>query len=151
MKIILADDHILFREGLANLLSAQSDMTVVGSVDSVATIVTTTLDLKADLVLMDFELADGTGLDVTRAILKHNPHCSIVFFVGQENDERLATALNQGAKGYLLKNVSARKLILFLRNIVCSEKAVFPAKSTDALDHVPNRGSHRNSLNAMAY
>ena len=152
MRIILADEHVLFREGLAHLLSAQSGMIVVGSVDSVAMVVTTTINLQADLILMDFVLADGTGLEATQAILKHNPDCFIIFLVGQENDERLSAALKQGAKGYLLKNVSAKKLVSLLRNIILDgATADFPSKSTEIPDHSPNYTSHRNSLNAMVF
>ena len=62
MKILIVDDHVLFREGLASLLNAQADITVLGQASSVQEATTLANELQPDLVLMDFGLPDGTGL-----------------------------------------------------------------------------------------
>jgi len=105
MDILLVDDHVLFREGLAGLLDGQPDFSVVGQAGSVQEAIEMSAELQPDLILMDFSLPDGTGLDVTQVILAKQPETDIVFLTVHEEDDRLFAAIRSGAKGYLLKNV----------------------------------------------
>jgi DNA-binding NarL/FixJ family response regulator len=104
MKILLVDDHVLFREGLSSLLSAQPNLTIVGSAKSVNEAIKMSRELKSELILMDFTLPDGTGADAAQTILSENPTVKIVFLTVHDDDERLFEAIRNGAKGYLLKN-----------------------------------------------
>lgn len=115
MKILLVDDHVLFREGLATLLDSQPDLTVTDTAETVAEAVNQTRLSQPDLILMNFNLPDGTGLDATRTILKEYPHMKIVFLTLNEDDERLFEAIRDGARGYLLKNVSVARLLSYVR------------------------------------
>lgn len=126
MKILIVDDHVLFREGLASLLNAQADITVLGQASSVQEATTLANELQPDLVLMDFGLPDGTGLDATKVILAARPQTKIVFLTVHEDDERLFEAIRTGAKGYLLKNVHVSKLLAFLRGVERGEAALMP-------------------------
>jgi DNA-binding NarL/FixJ family response regulator len=134
MKILLVDDHVLFREGLAGLINSQPDLTVVGSADSVEDAIAKACALKPDLILMDFGLPDGTGLDATRAILEDSPHIKIVFLTMHEDDERLFEALRSGAKGYLFKNTSVNKLLSFIRGVEQGEAAITRSTASRLLD-----------------
>ncbi|MFN8486063.1 MAG: response regulator transcription factor [Caldilineaceae bacterium] len=133
MKILIVDDHVLFREGLASLLSGQPDITVVGQASSVQEATALANELQPDLVLMDFGLPDGTGLDATKAILAIRPETKIVFLTVHEDDERLFEAIRTGAKGYLLKNVHVTKLLTFLRGVEHGEVALMPAMTNRIL------------------
>ena len=133
MRILLVDDHILFREGLVGLINSQPDFEVLGQAGSVAEAVEMTFELKPDLVLMDFGLPDGTGLDATQSILAKQPETNIVFLTVHEEDDRLFAALRSGAKGYLLKNVPVSKLLTFLRGVERGEAAISPAMTTRVL------------------
>lgn len=124
MRILIVDDHILFREGLVGLLKSQPDMEVVGECGSVEEAVEATLRLKPETVLMDFSLPDGTGIEATRAILAELPATQIIFLTVHENDERLIAAMREGAKGYLLKNLSVNKLLASLRALERGEVAL---------------------------
>jgi DNA-binding NarL/FixJ family response regulator len=124
MRIMIVDDHILFREGLAGLLRSQDDMDVVGECGSVQDAIRTALSLKPQVILMDFSLPDGTGLDATRAILADLPQVQIIFLTVHDNDERLIAAMRAGAKGYLLKNLSVTKLLASLRALERGEAAI---------------------------
>lgn len=124
MRILIVDDHILFREGLAGLLNSQPDLKVVGQAGSVHEAIMMSQELQPDLVLMDFGLPDGTGLDATRAILSNQPKTNLVFLTVHEEDDRLFAAIRCGAKGYLLKNVPVAKLLAFLRGIEHGEAAI---------------------------
>ena len=121
MKILLVDDHVLFREGLAGLINSQPDLTVVGSADSVEDAIAKARALAPDVILMDFSLPDGTGLNATQAILKESPDVKIIFLTRHEQDDRLFEALDNGAKGYLLKNTSVNKLLAFIRGVQYGE------------------------------
>lgn len=124
MRIMIVDDHILFREGLAGLLRSQNDMDVVGECGSVAEAIRIASSLKPQVVLMDFSLPDGTGLDATRAILAELPQTQIIFLTVHDNDDRLIAAMRAGAKGYLLKNLSVTKLLASLRAMERGEAAI---------------------------
>ena len=115
ISVLLVDDHILFREALSSLINRQPDFHVIGEAGSVSEAIPLALELKPDLVLMDFSLPDGTGLEATQAILARNPDISIVFLTMHESDDRLFSAIRMGAKGYLLKNLPVAKLLVTLR------------------------------------
>jgi DNA-binding NarL/FixJ family response regulator len=124
MKIIIVDDHVLFREGLASIVRSEPGMEIVGMAGSVKEAVEIVRPAKPDLVLMDFSLPDGTGADATRIILKELPDCKIVFLTMSEEDENLFDAIRSGAKGYLLKNMQPQKLIAALRSVQKGESAL---------------------------
>jgi len=134
MRVLIVDDHVLFREGLVSLLRAQPDITVVGEAGSVAEAIAMTRELEPDLVLMDFGLPDGTGLDATQAILAERPGTNIVFLTVHEQDDRLFAAIRCGAKGYLLKNVPVSKLLDYLQGVQRGEAAISPTMTSHILE-----------------
>jgi len=148
MRILLVDDHVLFREGLVSLLNNQPDLCVVGQAGSVHEAITMTRELCPDLVLMDFGLPDGTGLDATQAILADQPEVKIVFLTVHEEDDRLFAAIRSGAKGYLLKNVPVAKLLAFLRGIEQGEAAITPAMASRLMAEFSRLG-HRREFDRM--
>lgn len=153
VKTLLVDDHTLFREGLASLLAGQPDFSVIGEAGSVQEAILMARDLRPDLVLMDFTLPDGTGLEATRAILAERPETKIVFLTVHEEDERLFAAIRSGAKGYLLKNVPVAKLLSFLRGLEQGEVAITPKMTSWILDEFsrtqPARGPASDDLSAL--
>jgi DNA-binding NarL/FixJ family response regulator len=134
MRILLVDDHILFREGLVSLIDAQPDMKVVGGASCVQEAVELHRTLKPNLVLMDFGLPDGTGLDATKTILAESPDTTIVFLTVADDDERLFAAIRAGAMGYLFKNVRAAELLKTLRGVVHGEAGVSRASARRVLE-----------------
>ncbi|MCL7452913.1 MAG: response regulator transcription factor [Anaerolineae bacterium] len=134
MRILLVDDHVLFREGVESLLAAQPDLDVIGEAGSVAEAIALARQFQPELILMDFVLPDGTGLDATTAILADLPQVQIVFLTFHDDDERLFAALRAGAKGYLLKNVSSAELLAKLRGVRDGQAALTPDKVTRVLD-----------------
>lgn len=124
MNIMIVDDHILFREGLASIIRSEPGLVIGGMAGSVKEAVDLARTVKPDLVLMDFSLPDGTGADATRLILQENPNCKIVFLTMSEEDENLFDAIRSGAKGYLLKNMQPQKLIAALWSVQKGESAI---------------------------
>lgn len=123
-KVLIVDDHVLFREGLISLFSTIPEFEVVGGGGTVHEGIVMAHELRPDIILMDFSLPDGTGLDATRAILSELPDCKIVFLTVHEKDEDLFTALRVGAKGYMLKNIPSTDLIAGLQALNRGEVAL---------------------------
>jgi two-component system response regulator NreC len=149
MEILLVDDHVLFREGVQSLLSAQPDMDVIGEAGSVAEAITLARQLRPELILMDFVMPDGTGLDATRAILADLPQTKVVFLTFHDDDQRLFAALRSGAKGYLLKNVSSADLVAFLHGVGDGQTALTPDKVTRLMDEFARQPAPRTESQAL--
>jgi len=124
IRLVIVDDHALFREGLASIIRLEPDIEVSGLAGSVQEAVGIVRTLKPDVVLMDFTLPDGTGADATRMVLKEDPDCKIIFLTMSEEDENLFAAIRSGAKGYLLKNMSPSKLVATIRSVQQGESAL---------------------------
>ena len=123
-KLLIVDDHTLIREGLSFLINNQPDFEVVGEAGTVTDAVAKAISLRPDLVLMDVGLPDGTGMDATKAILAQCPEINIIMLTIHDADEILLEAIRSGARGYLMKNTTARNLIDSLRALTLGEVAV---------------------------
>ena len=126
MRILLADDHALFRDGVASLLRAW-DHDVVGQVSDGASAVAMATELRPDLVLMDVAMPGGGGLAATRAMAEAAPEVAIVMLTASEDVDDLFAALKAGARGYLLKNLEAGELRAMLEAVARGEAAITPA------------------------
>lgn len=126
-RLILVDDHALFRSGLASVFANQPDLQVLGQAGSVNEAITLAREVKPDLILMDFTLPDGTGLDALRIILTEQPEVKIVFLTVHDDNERLFAAIRAGAKGFLPKNVRAADLLQRVRGVLRGEVGLLPA------------------------
>lgn len=133
-SVLVIDDHIMFREGLIGLLQSTSKFNVVGQAGTMYEGIEKALHLKPDIILMDFSLPDGTGLEATQAILTELPDCKIIFLTVHESDENLLSAVRLGAKGYMLKNVSSSSLIASLRGLELGEIAMSRKMMSKALE-----------------
>jgi DNA-binding NarL/FixJ family response regulator len=124
MKILIVDDHILFRQGLVSLLQSEPDFEVCGQAGTLAEAIKLGRELQPDTILMDFELPDGSGAEATQAILAVNPGCKIIFLTVYATDEKLFAAIRSGAVGYLLKSIPINKLLTALRSVNAGEAAI---------------------------
>jgi DNA-binding NarL/FixJ family response regulator len=124
MRILIVDDHVLFREGLAAITRSEPDIEIVGFAGSVKEAVESAHLLRPDIILMDFGMPDGTGADATKRILSEYPECRIIFLTMSDEDEDLFAAIRSGAKGYILKNIHPSKLVAALRSVYRGESAI---------------------------
>ena len=125
-RVLLADDHALFREGLAGIITSQPDMDVVGEASDGLEAVVMAQELKPDLVLMDVQMPTLDGIDAARQIKEMWAHATIVMLTVRDDDEKLLEALKSGAQGYLLKDIHSKDMLAMLRGALRGEAALSP-------------------------
>jgi DNA-binding NarL/FixJ family response regulator len=126
MRILLADDHALVRDGIASLVSAWGHE-VVGQAATGDQAVELADRLDPELILMDVRMPGSSGLDATRRIAARHPAMAIVMLTVSEDEDDLFEAIKAGARGYLLKNLEARELRAMLESIERGDAAISPA------------------------
>lgn len=124
IRVLLVDDHSLFRKGLASLLSREKGFAVVGEGQNGVEAFQKAKDLKPDLVLMDIYMPGGDGLEATRRITEALPSTKLVILTVSEEDKNLFEAIKCGAHGYLLKKVEIEQLFEMLRGIFRGEAPI---------------------------
>jgi len=124
--VLLADDHALFREGLAGILNAQPDFDVVGEAGDGLEALVKARELLPDLVLMDVSMPGLDGLEATKHLKQELPATTIVILTVRDEDEKLFEAIKSGAQGYLLKSIRSRTMLGLLRGAVRGEAAITP-------------------------
>lgn len=134
IRILLVDDHILFRDALVSLLETQPDLKVVGQAVSIQDAVVLARKVSFDLVLMNIQLPDGTGANGTRTILAENPETKIVVLTLFEEDDHLFEAIRAGAIGYLSKRAHSEMLFKTLRGVMRGEAGISGATARRILD-----------------
>ena len=126
MRVLLADDHALFRDGIASLLGAWG-FDVVGQAADGAAAVALAARLDPDLVLMDVRMPGVDGLEATRRIAAANPRIAIVMLTVSEDEDDLFGAVKAGARGYLMKNLEAVEFRAMLEAVGRGEPAITPS------------------------
>lgn len=149
MHILIVEDHLLFQESLGRLLESQPDITVVAGAVSVSDAIVKARKFKPDVILMDFTLPDGTGVDATEAILAEQPAIKIIFLTIHDEDQAIFDAIRHGAVGYLPKNVSSSNLLAYLRGLDRGEVAIQPEFTARILKEFAHL-SPREEMNSEA-
>jgi len=124
LRLLLVDDHALFREGLISLLSYQEDFIVVGEAEDASSALEQARVLEPDIVLMDIELPGEDGVVVTRRLTMDMPTVTVVMLTVRDDSQTLFEAIKAGAAGYLVKNVRSRELLEQLRGLARGEAAI---------------------------
>lgn len=135
MRIVLADDHALFRDGVSSLLQAWGH-DVVGRASNGVEAVELTLRLGPDLVLMDVRMPGKSGVEATREIAAARPEIPIVMLTVSEDEDDLFAAIQSGARGYLLKNLEAAQLRAMIDTVARGEAAITPATAARIIRHL---------------
>jgi DNA-binding NarL/FixJ family response regulator len=135
MRIVLADDHALFRDGVSSLLQAWGHQ-VVGHAAGGREAVALVIRLEPDLVLMDVRMPGMSGVEATRAIAAIRPETPIVMLTVSEDEEDLFAAIRAGARGYLLKDLEAAQLRAMIDAVSRGEAAITPATAARIIRHL---------------
>ena len=127
LRVLIADDHPLFRDGLRNLIEAAPDAEVVGEAASGADVVERALELQPDVVVMDLHMPGVNGMEATRRIVETSPHIGVLVLTMFEDDDSVFAAMRAGARGYLLKGSDSEETLRALRAVGAGEAIFSPA------------------------
>lgn len=133
LRILLVDDHILFRKGMASLLDMRDDLQVVGEASDGNEGIKAARELIPDLILMDVNMPNCNGMEATRMIKKEMPHVKIVMLSASEEDQDLFEAIKVGAQGYLLKDLEPYQLYDLLQSLSRGETPLSGTMATKIL------------------
>jgi DNA-binding NarL/FixJ family response regulator len=136
LRLLLVDDHALFREGLISLLSYQDDFTVVGEAEDAGSALAQAKALAPDIVLMDIELPGEDGVFATRRLTMELPAITVVMLTVRDDSETLFAAIKAGAQGYLVKNVRSLELLEQLRGLARGEAAISRRMAARILEEI---------------
>jgi len=126
LRIVIVDDHTLFREGLRNMLREEEDFEVVGDYESAEDIVELMWQLRPDLLLLDIKMPQGSGLDAVPAVLRISPSTQVLVLTASDEKEDHLRAFKLGAKGVVLKDSARQTLMDAIRTVCRGEKWVDP-------------------------
>ncbi len=126
MRILIADDHAIVREGLRTMLEAQPDIEIVGEATDGEEAVNKTKEVQPDIVLMDITMPGMNGLEATRQIRQLDPDVRILVLTMHEGDEYFFKILEDGASGYFVKGGSSSELISALRVVWNGDMFIYP-------------------------
>jgi two-component system nitrate/nitrite response regulator NarL len=147
-KVLLIDDHTLFRAGLEDLLTRRG-IRVVAAVGSGDEGLIAATNLSPDIVLLDMRMPQMDGLSVLRQLRKNTPDLRVVMLTTSSNENDLVEALRSGARGYLLKDIEPDELVVALREIVAGKTVVAP-ELAPVLARVVQGGEARSNENKIA-
>lgn len=126
IRILIADDHALVREGLQSIISTEADMQVVGEAADGVAAVQQAHDLKPDIILMDMTMPGQDGLAAIRQLKQENSPARIIVLASFADDQKIFPAIKAGAQGYLLKDILPDQLLQAIRDVYRGESSLHP-------------------------
>ena len=142
IRILVADDHPVVRDGLVAVLSTQPDFAVVGEAGSGAEVVQKAADLRPDLVLLDLEMPGMDGVEALQQMKTHNPNVRVIVFTAFDSDDRILAAVQAGAQGYILKGAPRDQLFEAVRVVHTGGSLLQPVVASKLLKQVSQREGH---------
>jgi DNA-binding NarL/FixJ family response regulator len=127
IRVLIVDDHALFRDGLSAILTTAPDAEVVGEAANGQEALQKVSATSPDVVLMDIQMPDMTGLEATRRILETDPGVGIIMITMLEDDDSLFAAMRAGARGYVLKGADKAEMLRSIRAVAKGEAIFGPA------------------------
>ncbi|MBE2202693.1 MAG: response regulator transcription factor [Anaerolinea sp.] len=126
IRILIADDHTLFRDGLRALFNSLPDMEVVGEAATGTQVISQAEKLQPDVILMDIQMPGVNGIEATRQIIHISPHIGVIIVTMFEDDDSVFAAMRAGARGYVLKGADQEEMLRVIRTVAQGE-ALFGA------------------------
>ncbi len=130
IRVMLVDDHALFREGMRALLQSSSDIEIVGEATNGKEAIEKVSQLSPEVVLMDIAMPVMGGVEATRRIRKDNPEIGVLVLTQYEDSEYILSMLKAGAKGYIAKTATAAELVAAIRAVHKGESFLYPSATT---------------------
>jgi DNA-binding NarL/FixJ family response regulator len=149
IRILAVDDHVLVREGIAVLLSAEPDMVLVAEASNGREAIQQFRAHRPDITLMDLQMPEMNGLDAITAIRGEFPDARIIVLTTYKGDVQILRALKAGAQGYLLKNTFHKELIDTIRAVHAGKKALSPEASYEIAEHATDDALTPAEINVL--
>jgi two-component system response regulator NreC len=152
IRVLLTDDHTLFRQGIRTLLSQEPDIEIAGEAANASDAVIVARQARPDVVLMDIGMAGMSSFEATRQIRKERPETRVVFLSMYDDEDYLAECVDIGASGYILKESPAEQLLTAIREVHRGGSYLSPRLLTKLVDdfrqqnHQPTRQPRFNTL-----
>jgi DNA-binding NarL/FixJ family response regulator len=141
IRILIADDHPVVRDGLRAMLGTQSDFQVVDEVINGAEAVQQTAHLHPDVILLDLEMPELDGVAALQQIRADNPAARVIILTAYDSDERIVSAVAAGAKGYLLKGAPREDIFRAIRVVQAGGSLLQPIVASKLMQHVSQQAS----------
>jgi len=139
IRILLADDHTLFRQGVKTLLATESDMEVVGEAADGASAAEKATELKPDVVLLDIGMPGPSSFETARQIRRNRPETRILFLTMYDDEDYLVEGMEVGASGYVLKDSPATQLVAAVRDVFRGGSYLSPRMLSQLVDDFRTR------------
>jgi DNA-binding NarL/FixJ family response regulator len=133
IKVLIADDHLLLRQGLRRLLEAEADIEVVGEAANGLAVQSLARETKPDVILMDVNMPTADGLTAARRILEEAPNSRIIMLTMLHQDDSVFEAVRAGAQGYLLKDTPIEDVVRAIRAVHEGKSLIDPAMASRLL------------------
>jgi DNA-binding NarL/FixJ family response regulator len=133
LRILIAEDHPLYRKGMISLLQSIPEFEVVGEAATGEEAVVRASELRPDVILMDLQMPEVNGIEATRRIMQDNPSVRVLVVTLFEDDDSVFMALRAGARGYVLKDADEEEVVLSIRAVGRGEAIFSPAVATRVL------------------
>lgn len=127
IRVLIADDHTLFRDGVCAILKAAPDIQAVGEAATGREAIRQAVNTAPDVILMDIQMPDMNGIEATQSILKLNPNIGIIIVTMLEDNDSLFAAMRAGARGYVLKGADKAEMLRSIRAVANGEALFGPA------------------------
>ena len=141
LRVLVADDHPLFRNGLRSALVSLDDTEVVGEAATGDAAIAAALELQPDVVVMDLQMPAVNGIEATRRIVEASPHIGVLVLTMFEDDDSVFAAMRAGARGYLLKGSGQDEIVRGIRAVASGEAIFGPTVAQRLMDFFASQPS----------
>ena len=149
IRVMICDDHALFRRGLIMVLESEDGIDVVGEAEDGAESIRRAKELAPDVVLMDVRMPNVSGIEASRAIAEVAPSAKVLMLTVSDEEQDLYAAIKAGATGYLLKEISIEEVASAIRAVVSGQSLVSPSMASKLLSEFTNLAKKADERQAM--
>jgi DNA-binding NarL/FixJ family response regulator len=150
IRVFLLDDHEIVRRGLADLVSIEDDLEVVGEAGTAAEALLRIPAVRPDVAVLDVRLPDGSGVEVCREIRSQMPEVRCLMLTSYADDEALFNAIMAGASGYVLKEIRGIDLVNAIRRVAAGQSLLGPAATQRVLERIRAGEQHDTRLDKLS-